>query len=243
MNPAIATQDLCKEYVIDIIPRTLYNFAKRLTAPAQTHKRIRVLNNINLTIYPGECVGIIGDNGSGKSTLLRLLAGIYWPTQGTVTIAFQPVALLQLGLAMERNLTTLQNIFVFGAIMQIPRDRIQSELKGIFEFAEIGDYLHCPLRDLSSGMVQRLAFAMVRLIDSKILLMDELLTSGDIHFRQKCYRVVDELRRAGKTIIITSHETSMIEHFCTRCFWLDKGQLLDSGPTAPILKNYIASRR
>jgi len=242
MNNAVLVDNLSKRFMIDILPLTMFNLVKRVAQHLRTRQEIWALKNINLRIRPGERVGIIGDNGSGKTTLLRIIAGLYRPTRGTVQVCCQPAPFLQMGIGMERDLTAMENIFLFGAIMGIRRQAIQSELDDIIHFANIEKFIYCPLRDFSSGMIQRVAFSIARHVESDILLLDEMLATGDIGFRSKCFSVIEEYIRTAKTIIMTSHETDMIRQFCTQCLWLENGTQKAFGPAAIVLDQYIRSK-
>jgi len=242
MNEAVLIENLSKRFYISILPRTMFNLFKRVAHHLRSRQAIWALKDINLKILPGERVGIIGDNGSGKTTLLRIISGLYHPTHGHVHVSCQPAAFLQMGIGMERDLSAYENIFLFGAIMGVRRQKIQSQLDDIINFADIKKFLHCPLRDFSSGMIQRVAFSIARYVESDILLLDEMLATGDLGFRQKCFSLIEEYIRQSKTIIITSHETEMIRHFCTQCLWLDKGIQRAYGPASAIVDEYIRSK-
>ncbi len=243
MNDAVIIENLSKEFKIDIQPLTMFNLCKRFFVREKIRQAIWALKDINLHIQAGQRVGIIGDNGSGKTTLLRMIAGLYRPTCGSVRVSCQPAPFLQMGIGMERDLTALQNIFLFGAILGIPRHKIESELDEIIQFAEIEKFIHCPLRDFSSGMIQRVAFSIARHVETDILLLDEMLATGDIGFRQKCFLIIEDYIRTAKTVILTSHEPEMIRHFCTHCLWLDKGLARAYGPAGNVLDAYIFSKK
>ena len=241
-GPVITVQNCSKRFVMNTHPLTAFSLCRHIISRSRQCHEIWALKDVCLDVAAGDRIGIIGDNGSGKSTLLRILAGLYRPTRGTVRVRSDPAAFLQTGIGMERDLNARDNIFLFGAIMGVPRKKIRECFDDIVRFAEIEDHIDCPLRDFSSGMVQRVAFAIARLVDTDILLLDEMLASGDIGFRNRCYRLLDEYVHASKTIIMTSHETEMIRLFCNKCLWLDKGVQKAFGPADAVLNAYAQSK-
>ncbi|MDP2923120.1 MAG: ATP-binding cassette domain-containing protein [Candidatus Omnitrophota bacterium] len=234
----IEIRNLTKKFVIDISPLTAFNLAKRIIKPQQHHLEIIALNNINVEIYKGDRIGLIGDNGSGKTTLLRIISGLYKKTSGIVNIKGKIAAFLQLDIGMERDLTAHENIYLFSAIMGIERAEVTRNLNDIAQFSGIENLLRCPLRDLSSGQIQRIAFSISRYVKSDILLLDEMLAYGDMEFREKYYSIIKESEYAGKTIIAISHEMDLIKKFCNRCLLLNKGDQVAFGPTEEILQLY-----
>ncbi|MFC1576918.1 ABC transporter ATP-binding protein [Candidatus Omnitrophota bacterium] len=210
--------------------------------PQKHYREVSALNDINFDVYQGDRIGLIGDNGSGKTTLLRIIAGLYKKTRGAVNVKGTMAAFLQLGAGMERDLTTLENIFLFGAIVGLERKVIRRRLGDILGFAEIEDFLHYPLRDLSAGTVQRLVFSIAHYVESDILILDEMLASGDIGFREKCYKALEDNVNMSKTIIIASHQTEVIKRFCKKVLLLDKGRQVAFGPTKEILDIYFRSK-
>jgi len=235
----IEVKNLCKRFTIDIKPLTMFNLFKRILKPEKHHIEILALKNINFEVDRGDRVGLIGDNGSGKTTLLKVLAGLYKKTEGLVAVRGKLAAFLQLGIGMERNLSALENIFLFGAIMGMKRKEIHKNLDDIVEFAEIEEFLYCPLRDFSTGMVQRMAFSIARYVQCEILLLDEMLVSGDIRFREKCYNAFENYVDISRTIMVTSHEIELIKKFCNKALLLDRGDQVAFGPVGEVLNLYL----
>ncbi len=235
----VEVKNLYKKFLIDINPLTMFNLFKRIIRPQKHYMELWALKDINFEVYKGDRIGLIGDNGSGKTTLLRIIGGLYRKTKGVVNVEGTIAAFLQLGIGMERNLSALENIYLFGAIMGLERNEIKRKLDDIVKFAEIEDFLRCPLRDFSTGMVQRLAFSIASYVESDILLLDEMLVSGDVGFREKCYKVFEDYVNISRTIIVTSHDMEIVKRFCNRVLLLDKGNQTLFGPTKDILDVYL----
>jgi len=235
---AIAARAITKRFVIDAEPLTLLNLFRRAVRRKARRRIVEALRGIDFEASPGDRLGVIGDNGSGKTTLLRIIAGLYRPSAGTVSVQGTVAAFLQLGIGMERNLSALENIFLFGAIMGVDRGTLAGKVDDIAEFAEVSDLLDVPLRDYSMGMVQRLALSIARYVDSDVLLLDEMLSSGDVSFREKCALVFDEYANRSKTLIIISHEMGVIRRFCNKALLLDRGVQVAFGPSEEVVDRY-----
>jgi len=235
----IHIKDVSKKFIIDINPLTLFNLCKRIIKPQKHYREFWALKNINISIQRGDRVAIIGNNGSGKTTLLKIISGLYRTTSGEFRVHGSCAAFLYMGLGTERNLTALENIYLFGAILGLNRKEIRKILDDIISFAELNEFIHCPLRDFSSGMIQRLAFAIAKQVRSEILILDEMLSTGDIGFREKCYEVLDNFALQSKTIIMTSHEIEMVRNFCNKCLWLEKGRQMAFGPSESVINAYL----
>ena len=170
------------------------------------HKDFVALEDVNLTVHKGECVGIIGTNGSGKSTLLKIITGVLNPTSGTVKMEGHVSSLLELGAGFNQNYTGIENIYLNGKIMGYSNEEIQQRIPLIEQFAGIGDFINQPVKNYSSGMFARLAFAVAINVDPDVLIVDEALSVGDVFFQTKCYHKFDEFRKQGKTILFVSHD-------------------------------------
>ena len=202
------------------------------------HNDFQALKDVNLTVYKGECVGIIGTNGSGKSTLLKIITGVLNPTAGEVELKGHVSSLLELGAGFNRNYTGLENIYLNGRIMGFTEEEIEKRVPLIEAFADIGDYIHQPVRNYSSGMFARLAFAVAINVDPDILIVDEALSVGDMFFQTKCYHKFNEFREAGKTILFVSHDMSSIIKYCDRCLLLNRGEQVAAGPCKEVVDLY-----
>lgn len=200
-------------------------------------KDFYALNNINLTIHQGEIIGVLGKNGAGKSTLLKIITGIVTPTNGSVTTSGKISSLLELGAGFNPELTGMENIFLNGSIMGFSESEIRDKLQDILDFADIGDFVHQPVKMYSSGMFARLAFSVSINVEPDILIVDEALSVGDLKFQLKCIEKFNQFRERGKTIIFVSHDINAVKRFCTRCIWIDEGQIKLVGNT-----DYVTDR-
>jgi lipopolysaccharide transport system ATP-binding protein len=203
------------------------------------HRPFHALHGLGFAVRRGEIVGIIGRNGAGKSTLLKILAGVLAPSQGSVTVEGRVSALLELGTGFSAERTGLDNIFINGALMGYSRREMSEKIDEITEFAELGEFIHQPLRTYSSGMKARLGFSVASTIDPDILILDEVLAVGDEMFRRKCYARMEEYFRQGRTILHSTHSLKNIVEFCNRCILLDEGELLLDGPPQLVTVQYM----
>ncbi len=208
--------------------------------PLNTKRHVAhfALKDINLSIRKGEVLGIIGQNGSGKSTLLKILTGVVTPTSGTFTSTGNISALLELGAGFSKDLSGIENLYYLGAIQGVSRQDMEKKISDILEFAEIGEYAWQPVKNYSSGMYIRLAFALSVHIDPEILIIDEALSVGDVRFQQKCFRKIRQFKDMGKTIILCSHSMQAIRDFCTRAIWLHEGSIMESGQPNFVTEQY-----
>ncbi len=198
------------------------------------------LRDIDLEVEAGQTVGLVGQNGSGKSTMLQLIVGTLTPTIGRATTQGRIAALLELGSGFNPEFTGQQNIFFNGRILGLSQAEIEARYDTIIAFADIGEMLHQPVKTYSSGMVVRLAFAVIINTDPDILIVDEALAVGDIYFQQKCFRRIRELRDRGVTILFVSHDSGSIFKLCDRAILLEKGHLILDDTPKPVLDLYEA---
>ena len=202
------------------------------------HKLHYALNGVNMNIYQGETVGIIGTNGSGKSTILKIITGVLHPSSGEVNVNGRISALLELGAGFNPEYSGLENVYLNGTMMGFSEKEIDEKLPAILEFADIGDYVHQPVKTYSSGMFVRLAFAVAINIEPEILIVDEALSVGDVFFQSKCYHKFEEFKAMGKTIVFVSHDLNSIAKYCDRVFLLNKGVLLGEGGPKEMIDAY-----
>lgn len=202
------------------------------------HKLHYALNDVNLEIYRGETVGIIGTNGSGKSTILKIITGVLSPTSGVVAVNGRISALLELGAGFNQEYNGIENIYLNGTMMGFSEKEIDEKLPAILEFADIGDYVYQPVKTYSSGMFVRLAFAVAINIEPEILIVDEALSVGDVFFQSKCYHKFEEFKELGKTIVFVSHDLNSISKYCDRVFLLHQGTLLGQGSPKEMIDAY-----
>jgi len=201
------------------------------------------LREMSFDVRRGETIGIIGRNGSGKSTILQIIAGILKPTMGEVQINGRVAALLELGSGFNPEFTGRENVFLNGAILGISHEEMEKRFDEIVSFADIGDFIDQPVKLYSSGMFVRLAFAVTTSIDADVLLVDEALAVGDVFFRQKCYRRLEELRKRGVAIVLVSHAMMDVEQFCQRALLLDRGNVIFRGSSSEAVKRYYLIRQ
>ena len=196
------------------------------------------LNNISFEIKKGEAVGIIGRNGSGKSTLLQIIAGTLQPSSGSVTVNGRVAALLELGSGFNPEFTGRENVFLNASILGLTREETEARFEKIEAFADIGDFINQPVKTYSSGMVVRLAFAVIAHVDADILIIDEALSVGDAFFSQKCMRFIREFIKEH-TLIFVSHDTAAVKSICNRAIWLQRGEMLAAGTPKEIAELYL----
>lgn len=198
------------------------------------------LNGVDLTVYKGEALGIIGRNGAGKSTLLKLLSRITAPTEGEIKIKGRIASMLEVGTGFNQEMTGRENIYMNGAILGMTKAEVDSKLDQIIEFSECGDFIDTPVKRYSSGMFVKLAFAVAAHLDSEIMVMDEVLAVGDMKFQQKCLgKMSDVAGQEGRTVLYVSHNMSTIRQLCTRCVVLDKGKVIFDGNVDDAIAVYM----
>lgn len=198
-----------------------------------------VLNDINLDIKKGEVVGLIGTNGSGKSTLLKLMTKIIYPNEGQITTNGKLTSLLELGAGFHPDFSGRENIYFNASIFGLTKKEIDDRLEQIIEFSELKDYIDNPVRTYSSGMYMRLAFSVAINVDAQVLLVDEILSVGDQHFQEKCFKKIEELKAQGKTIVIVTHTMGAVQRFCTRAVWLYNGKIKMDGNPDEVVPEYM----
>lgn len=199
----------------------------------------RILTDISLEISTGEAVALIGTNGSGKSTLLKLLTGIIYPNKGKISMNGKVTSLLELGAGFHPDFTGRENIYFNASIFGLKKEEIDKRVDEIIEFSELGDYIDSPVRTYSSGMYMRIAFSIAINVDAEILLLDEILAVGDLHFQEKCLNKISDLRDSGKTIVIVSHALDQMRDLCTRGIWIYEGSVKMDGPINEVVDEYI----
>lgn len=201
------------------------------------------LNGVDLTVYQGEALGIIGRNGAGKSTLLKLLSRITAPTEGEIKIRGRVASMLEVGTGFNNEMTGRENIYMNGAILGMTKAEIDAKLPQIIEFSECGDFIDTPVKRYSSGMFVKLAFSVAAHLDSEIMIMDEVLAVGDMKFQKKCLtKMRQAAQRDGKTVLYVSHNMATIRDLCDRCIVLDKGKVVFDGEVDEGISIYLATK-
>ena len=204
------------------------------------HRDFWALRDVSFQVKQGETFCIVGENGSGKSTLLQLVAGIFQPTHGKVTVNGRVSALLELGSGFNPEFSGRDNVYLNGAILGFSKEEMDAKYQSIIEFAEIGSFIDQPVKTYSSGMGVRLAFSVAIHVDPDILLVDEALAVGDVYFRQRCMRKVHELRDGGTTILFVSHATGDVKALGDRALWLNHGRMEALGTADSVVAKYLA---
>ncbi|MEA5468031.1 ABC transporter ATP-binding protein [Spirulina sp. 06S082] len=198
-----------------------------------------VLDSINLTVNAHEKVGIVGANGSGKSTLLKLMCGILEPTQGKVRVKGSIAPLLELEAGFDKDISVYDNIILYGVLLGFSRAEMKQRAREILEFAEIEEFKLLPVKGLSSGMKARLGFAIATDVQPDILILDEVLSVGDEHFKMKCKKRIDSFWQGNATILVVSHDLDFIRQYCERVIWLDRGKLMFAGEPQETVSKYL----
>jgi len=206
--------------------------------PPTFHKEFWALKDVSFEIKKGETVGIIGRNGSGKSTLLQMICGTLNPTSGSIQTSGRVAALLELGSGFNPEFTGRENVYMNGAVLGLSKEEIDARFDDVVAFADIGDFIEQPVKTYSSGMMVRLAFAVIAHVDADILTIDEALAVGDAFFTQKCMRFLRSFMNTG-TVLFVSHDTSSVKSLCNRAIWLEKGGVLQEGSPKDVCELYL----
>lgn len=209
------------------------------SAPTNAHNTFWALKDVSFDVKHGEVVGIIGRNGAGKSTLLKILSRITKPTQGHVKINGRVGSLLEVGTGFHPELTGRENIFLNGTILGMKKREIERKFDEIVAFAEIEKFLDTPVKRYSSGMYVRLAFAVAAHLEPEILVVDEVLAVGDMHFQKKCLGKIGEVAKHGRTVLFVSHNMTAVQNLCDRSVWLHEGRVVEDDSTNKVVSNYL----
>lgn len=206
-----------------------------------TTKIFWALKDVSFSIEKGDVVGIIGRNGAGKSTLLKIVSRIQKPAEGSVKLGGKVVPMLELGAGFDIELTGHENVYLNGAVLGYTKEFLDSKYEEIVKFAELGDFMETPIRNYSSGMQARLAFAIASMVDPDILIVDEVLSVGDENFQKKSRDRMVELMSGGSTVLFVSHSTDLVREICNKALWLDHGKLVMYGDVYPVTEAYQKS--
>jgi len=225
-NIASERIDNIKEYFVKLVKGQLH------------FKEFLALKNINLEVKQGESWGIVGRNGSGKSTLLRLICGIIAPDTGSIRINGSISPMLELGAGFDAQLTADENIYLEGAMLGRSRAFMKEHYDEIVAFSELQDFLDMPIKNYSSGMQARMAFAVATVVRPEILIVDEVLAVGDAAFQRKCESRIHEMLHSATTLLLVSHDSSMVERLCDKALWLSKGEAVMSGSAKEVCAAY-----
>ena len=210
-NLATERTDTIKEYFVKLLKGQLM------------FNEFYALKNVNLTVNRGEAVALIGANGSGKSTLLKCIAGVLYPTTGSIAVRGSIAPLIELGAGFDPDLTARENIYLNGAVLGHDRKFMDAHFKSIVDFAELLDFIDVPVKNFSSGMVARLGFAIATEVSADILVVDEILAVGDFRFQQKCKERMAQMMKGGTTLLFVSHSEAQVKELCQKAVWLEHG--------------------
>lgn len=199
---------------------------------------VRAVDDVSFSVEQGEILGIIGRNGSGKTTLLRSIAGIFQPDEGSIDTHGNRVSLMAIGIGFNPNNTGRENILKSGMLLGCSLEYVKKHIDAIIDFSELGDFIDRPVRTYSSGMYSKLSFSVTAILDTDIMLVDEVLSVGDEHFRKKSYNKMVELMESNRTVLIVSHATETLRKFCNRVLWINDGHFMMLGKTDEVLAAY-----
>ena len=223
-----------KEFSIKQAFVNFFSFNK----PKKKKEEFWALKDVSFSVKKGEVVGLIGSNGAGKSTLLKVVSGVMKPTKGKETVNGVISPMIELGAGFDSELTARENIFLNGAILGYSKDFLESKFEEIVEFSELRDFLDVPVKNFSSGMTAKLAFSIATIVNPEILIVDEILSVGDIKFQEKSKHKMLEMIKGGTTVLYVSHSLDSIRELCDRVIWLEHGKIIKIGDTKEICKEY-----
>lgn len=222
--------DTLKEFIIRTIKRN-----------KEKKEKIRILDDISFKVYEGDKLGILGFNGAGKSTLLKVLSGIYEPTAGSISIYGKIAPLLELGAGFDNNYTGKNNIYLNGAFLSMDEKFIDEKYDEIVAFSELGEFINYPVKNYSSGMKAKLGFSIATMVEPDILIVDEILSVGDIKFKKKSSEKINSMMKDGATVLLVSHSISQIKKICNKCIWLEDGKIVARGDVDEVCDAYLSS--
>ncbi|MDH3788076.1 MAG: ABC transporter ATP-binding protein [Xanthomonadales bacterium] len=240
MTPLVRLQGVSKFYPRVHHPRERLRAFVSLMTGKKSLEGAEVLSDINLEVTRGQSFGIIGENGAGKSTLLKILTGVISPSRGTVEVNARIAALLELGAGFQPEFSGIDNVRMKAALLGMTKSQLDQHLDQILAFADIGDYVHEPVKHYSSGMVVRLGFAVVAASDPELLITDEVLAVGDESFQKKCIRWIESFLERGNTLLMVSHSMYIVQKLCRQALWLHDGRSRELGDVFPVTQSYLA---
>ena len=202
-------------------------------------KIFKAIKGVSFEVPKGQILGICGKNGSGKSTMLRAISGIFSADSGSINLHGNSISLLSIGVGFQKQLTGYENIFLSGMLLGYSKEQIEEKVNDIIDFSELGDFVYRPVRSYSSGMYSKLAFSITAILETDIMLIDEVLSVGDIHFKEKSYNKMKELiSNDERTVVIVSHNSNTIKELCDKVIWLHDGLIKDQGDPKVIMDKY-----
>jgi len=241
MVPVIRARGISKSFLIPSVRRSTVREHLFGAFERRRFERLQVLDDISFDLQAGETLGIMGRNGSGKSTLLKVVCGIYQPDSGSVEVAAPLTPILELGVGWNPELDAVDNVFLIGSVMGLTLAEIRSRLQKILAFAELERFANLEMKHYSSGMASRLAYAIAFEAVREVLVLDEIFAVGDAGFRQKCEERYRELRAAGHSVLLVSHDPGPVTMFCDRALLLDQGAIIFEGAAKDVVARYVGS--
>lgn len=205
------------------------------------YQHFRALDHVSFSVDKGEVFGLIGSNGAGKSTLLKIISGILYPTEGSANVQGHIAPLLELGAGFDPELSARENIFLNGALLGYSKEFLNEKYDEIVEFSELKDFINVPVRNYSSGMIMRLGFSIATIVKPEVLIVDEILSVGDEHFKRKSGEKMKSLMNGDTTVLLVSHDIKQIQSMCNRVLWLEKGKVRMIGDSKEVCKAYLES--
>jgi ABC-2 type transport system ATP-binding protein/lipopolysaccharide transport system ATP-binding protein len=240
--PAVTVESISVRYRV---PHERYvslkEFAIRWAQGRLSYVDFWALREVDFQVGWGEIFGIVGPNGAGKTTLLKTIAGVLQPTEGRVIVRGERAPLLELGAGFHPELTGRENVYLYGTLLGNTRRELDAGFRGIVDFAELWEFIDAPLRTYSSGMVARLAFAVATSRLAPVLLIDEVLAVGDVHFQERCRERMAEFRGQGACVLFVSHDPALVARMCQRALWLEAGRACALGPAEEVVRAYVAA--
>lgn len=228
-NLAKEKTETLKEYLVKFFQHKLF------------FNEFYALNDVSFTVQKGESVALIGRNGSGKSTMLKVIAGVMYPSKGSVHVNGSIAPMIELGAGFDMDLTARENIYLNGAVLGHNREFMNEHLNSIIEFSELKDFMDVPVKNFSSGMIARLGFAIATEVRADVLVCDEILAVGDFMFQQKCHRRMEEMLSNGTTLLFVSHDINQVQSLCKRAIWIDHGNIRLDGPSKEVCAEYVSA--
>ena len=233
---AIEVENLCIQY------KTLKKYSIKQSLFKGRRKKeqdFAAVKNVSFKIKKGEILGIVGKNGSGKSTMLRAIAGIFSPNSGSIDLHGNSISLLSIGVGFQKDLSGRENILLSGMLLGFSEQQIMERMESIIEFSELGEFIDAPVRTYSSGMYSKLAFSITAILETDIILIDEMLSVGDTRFKKKSFKKMKELiSDKNRTVVIVSHDMKSVAKLCTKVLWINDGELVMLGDTKEVLEAY-----
>lgn len=237
-NLGIEKNNSLKQMAVDLFSRK----ARQARQERKKQNEFWALQDVSFKVEKGEVLGFVGSNGAGKSTLLKVVAGVMRPTKGQVLVGGNICPMIELGAGFDLDLNARENIYLNGAVMGYSKAFLDSKFQEIVDFSELHDFLDVPVRNFSSGMTARLAFSIATIVEPEILIVDEVLSVGDLNFQQKSENKMRSLISGGTTVLYVSHSMKSIKSLCDRVVWLEHGKVMMVGKTEEVCKAYYESQ-